>query len=119
MDYECLEDTFVQDLRSRPLAKSFYGIRGWYLMMFRNTLTQLIALILTFAILIPTIVESVQETGTISFVKELILLLLIIGVINIAAYKARYFYTTRATEGLMPWEISILGRGITWICWRK
>ena len=99
MDYECLEDTFVQDLRSRSFAKSFYGIRGWYLMMLRSILTQFIAMILTLVILVPAIVESVRDTGSVNFITELVVLLLIIGVINIVAYKARYYYTTRATEG--------------------
>ena len=99
MDYECLEDTFVQDLRSRSFAKSYFGIRGWYLMMLRSILTEFIKMILTMVILVPAIVESVKDTGSVQFIKELGLLLLIIGAINLVAYKARYYYTTRATEG--------------------
>lgn len=99
MDYECLEDTFVQDLRSRSFAKSYFGIRGWYLMMLRSILTEFIKMILTVVILLPAIVESVRDTGSIQFVKELGLLLLIVGMINLVAYKARYYYTTKATEG--------------------
>ena len=99
MDYECLEDTFVQDLRSRSFAKSYFGIRGWYLMMLRSILTEFIKMVLTMVILLPAIVESVKDTGSVQFVKELGLLLLIVGVINLVAYKARYYYTTRATEG--------------------
>lgn len=32
MDYEYLEDTAVQELRTRALARSYYGIRGWLLL---------------------------------------------------------------------------------------
>ena len=44
--------------------------------------------------------ESVKDTGSMQFIKELGLLLLIIGAINLVAYKIRYYYTARAAEGL-------------------
>lgn len=36
MDYEYLEDTHVQELRTRALARSYFGIRGWMLVQFKT-----------------------------------------------------------------------------------
>ena len=45
MDYEYLEDTGVQELRTRALARSYYGIRGWLLLMTEEFMRQLLSVI--------------------------------------------------------------------------
>lgn len=52
MDYEYLEDTHVQELRSRAFSKSYYGIRGYYLILLQSLFKRGIHVIMAIAILI-------------------------------------------------------------------
>lgn len=99
MDYEYLEDTHVQDLRSRAFAKSYYGIRGWYLFLLRNIVTKTFTVMLTLIILTPTIVETVKKTGSSNFLWALLTVLLIISFINWINFKVKMNYTMKVNDG--------------------
>lgn len=53
MDYEYLEDTHVQELRSRAFAKSYFGIRGWFLWLSQDLVKNCVAVLIAFGILFP------------------------------------------------------------------
>lgn len=99
MDYEYLEDTHVQDLRSRAFAKSFYGIRGWYLIVFRNIVTLLLSVIWTAVVLVPKVVEAVKISGSKTFVWEILVLFGLIGLINFLVIKIKLHYAEKVNDG--------------------
>ena len=99
MDYEYLEDTHVQDLRSRAFAKSYYGIRGWYLIVFRNILIQVISVLLTAGVLTPKIVETVKRSGSSDFLWEILILFALIGLINWCVIKLKLYYAGQVNDG--------------------
>ncbi len=99
MDYEYLEDTHVQDLRSRAFAKSYYGIRGWYLIVFRNILTCSISVLFTMLVLVPRIVKTVRSSGSMRFVCEIIVLFGLIALINWIVIRLKLYYAGKVNDG--------------------
>lgn len=99
MDYEYLEEAHVRNLRSRAFAKSYYGIRGWYLIVLRNILTQGLSVVLTFVILAPTIIDAAKESGAIDFVLGMLVLFLLLGIINWIVIKLKLYYTEKVNDG--------------------
>ena len=99
MDYEYLEDTHVQDLRSRAFAKSYYGIRGWYLVLLRSILAKVLTVILSVAVLIPTFAEIADSSDSADLSWGLIGLFMIIGVINWVSFKVKLYYTRKVNDG--------------------
>lgn len=101
MDYECLEDTYVQELRNRALARSYYGIRGWTLMIlgtfFRSVLSVVIALIIVFPLIFT---QKNGSTGGAGSIWSSVLMLFIMGLIVWADYKRGIHYTRKAERML-------------------
>lgn len=61
MDYEYLEDIHVQELRTRALARSFYGIRGWVLLQIVGVLQCVLSVLTAIAIVLPLFTAALPE----------------------------------------------------------
>lgn len=99
MDYEYLEDTGVQELRTRALARSFFGIRGWLLLQTKEFLKGILSVLSAVVIVCPMVIQggSGKEGGMFSFLISL-LLFLVIGVLVWGNYRAGIRYTRKAVE---------------------
>lgn len=96
MDYEYLEDIHVQELRTRALTRSFYGIRGWLLLQIQG-LVQCILSILTAFLVIRSLFSPHSPQGggwvTAGF------FLLIAGILWLNGRAAIHY--TRQAEGVL------------------
>lgn len=101
MDYEYLEDTDVQELRTRALARSFYGIRGWLLLQTKDFFHHILSVLTAVVIILPMITQGglSQKTGIFSLCVSL-LLLLVIGVLVWGNYRAGIYYTRKSMKML-------------------
>lgn len=101
MDYEYLEDTDVQELRTRALARSFYGIRGWLLLQTKDFFHHILSVFTAVVIILPMITQGglSQKTGIFSLCVSL-LLLLVIGVLVWGNYRAGIYYTRKSMKML-------------------
>lgn len=99
MDYEYLEEAHVRNLRSRAFAKSFYGIRGWYLIVVRNILTQAMSVLLTFVILAPAIVDAAKVADSKDFIWGILVLFVVLGLINWIVIKLKLYYADKINDG--------------------
>ncbi len=99
MDYEYLEDTSIQELRTRPLGRSFFGIRGWFLLQLKDSLKELLSALTAIAILFPMALQDGLdgERGGLSLLASL-LLFLVIGVLVWGNYRAGIHYTRKSVE---------------------
>ncbi len=79
IDYEYLEDIHVQELRSRAMAKSALGIRGWFLWMLRFAVKYVAAALTAFFILFPMLQRGSQTENWFVLLGADIGLFLIIG----------------------------------------
>lgn len=98
MDYEYLEDTDVQELRTRALARSYYGIRGWLLLQTRAFFHQVLSVFIAIVIIFPMITQGgyFRKAGVFSLCISLILFL-VIGALVWGNYRAGVYYTQKAT----------------------
>lgn len=101
MDYEYLEDTDVQELRTRALARSFYGIRGWLLLQTKDFFHHILSVLTAVVIILPMITQGgvFRKTGMFSLCVSL-LLLLVIGVLVWGNYRAGIYYTRKSMKML-------------------
>lgn len=78
MDYEYLEDTNVQELRARALARSFYGIRGWLLLQTKDFFRGILSVLTAVVIILPMITQedSITQTGIFSLWPSLLLIII-------------------------------------------
>lgn len=79
MDYEHLEDTHVQELRNRAFAKSYFGIRGWFLWLGHYLIKNCVSFLIAFGILMPTLWEGRNTESASYFFWINAVLYLIIG----------------------------------------
>lgn len=101
MDYECLEDTGVQELRNRALARSFYGIRGWMLLITGAFLRSILSVVIALVIVMPLIfTEKTGNVGGAGSAWASVLLFLILSLVVWADYKRGVHYTRKA-EGML------------------
>ena len=99
MDYEYLEDTHVQELRTRALARSYYGIRGWLLLQVREFLKGIFSMLTALVIVFPMLAGGAQMGGGGMFsLLASLLLLLVIGVLVWGNYRAGIYYTRKSVE---------------------
>ncbi|MDE7251274.1 MAG: hypothetical protein K2N82_15645, partial [Lachnospiraceae bacterium] len=101
MDYEYLEDTDVQELRTRALARSFYGIRGWLLLQTKDFFHHILSVLTAVVIILPMITQGgvFRKTGAFSLCASL-LLFLVIGVMVWGNYRAGIYYTRKSIKML-------------------
>lgn len=101
MDYEYLEDTDVQELRTRALARSFYGIRGWLLLQTKDFFHHILSVLTAVVIILPMITQGgvFRKTGAFSLCASL-LLFLVIGVLVWGNYRAGIYYTRKSMKML-------------------
>ncbi len=96
MDYEYLEDIHVQELRSRTMAKSALGIRGWFLWMLRFAVKHVATALLSFFVLIPMLRKSGGTENSFLLMGANIGLFLIIGGMLWANSRLGFHYTRQA-----------------------
>lgn len=99
MDYEYLEDTDVQELRTRALVKSYFGIRGWLLRETEELFHQILSVLTAVAIIFPMLTQAgqLQKAGAASLCVSL-LLFLVTGALVWGNYRAGIYYTRQAVR---------------------
>lgn len=98
MDYEYMEDAYVQELRSRVFGKSRFGVRGWFLLCFQWALRDFCSVVIAVLILLPMFFGIGQREAGTGFVLGSVGLCGAIGLLVWGNYKASMYYTTKADE---------------------
>ena len=95
IDYEYLEDSYVQELRYKSQAKGdFMGTVGWLLYLVEQLGTAILRIILAIVILVPLFVSTNQgEGGIFSWMSSLVLF----GLIILSVY-ANYKYNNKCIK---------------------
>lgn len=96
MDYEYLEDTHVQELRSRAFSKSYYGIRGWYIVLLEHMLMRIVNVFATLIIVIPSLIAHTDSSANTEFPWSALLLIPAIVFLIWLDCKAGLHFTRKA-----------------------
>lgn len=98
MDYEYLEDTRVQELRSRTFAKSRFGVKGWFLLVLQGTLIDVVSILLAFGIVLPGLAGNMRKGMEMSVLGACAVLCGIVAVMLWVNYRMSIHYAVRANE---------------------
>lgn len=98
MDYEHLEDTYVQELRSRVSSKSRFGVRGWFLHILQWALQDVFSVIIAVVILLPMLFGSSRSEAGGGFFLGAAALCVAIGLLIWGNYKVGIYCTVKADE---------------------
>lgn len=98
MDYENLENTHVQELRSRVFAKSRFGVRGWFLLALQWALRSALSVIFAILILLPMFFGNGRGGIGQGFWGGMLILCIGIAAMIWGSYKVSIYYTDRANK---------------------
>lgn len=98
MDYEYLEDTHVQELKTRAFARSYFGIRGWLLLQMKDILKNILSVLIAVMIMVPVFMETKAGHDMAVFRWVSVMLFLVIGIMIWRNYRAGINYTRKAVK---------------------
>lgn len=118
MDYEHLENIHVQELRSRAMAKSALGIRGWFVWIAHSFVKNLATVAAAFGILLPTLWKTENTADVPYFFWISAALYLVIGVMIWGNCKISLQWTRKASDVWNAMDGDNNKKDIFPICWR-